>query len=146
MTKNFYTFHFQTMHPVLVFLSLLVLTILVDAVVWLSWSVNTLYKPAYRRAGLPWKPIALPGLGAWLSIAVGLYFFVLPRTREKKVTRWMMFLCGALFGAVVYGTYDFTTLSIFPHLPLSIILIDILWGSVLCGTVTVMVANLFIKK
>ena len=122
------------------FLFLLFVIMAIDIILWLSWSANVLYKPAYRRAGLPWKPSGLPGIGAWICIAIGLYFFVLPRIDTNTKHRLLSaFLMGALFGFVLYGTYDFTTLAIFPNLPPSIIVIDVLWGSLLCGTATFLV-------
>jgi uncharacterized membrane protein len=119
------------------FVFLLFLLVAIDLVIWLSWSVTKLYKPAYLRAGLPWRPHLLPGIGAWFCIALGIYIFVIPCIHQKKIkTWWQIFLVGALFGFVVYGTYNFTTLSIFPTLPFHIILLDVLWGSILCGAVS----------
>lgn len=132
--NTYYNIYYNIYSFALLFLIL----IGIDLVVWLSWSVAKLYKPAYLRTNLPWKPDFRPGIGAWFCIALGIFLFVIPHIHHKKInTWWRIFLLGALFGFVVYGTYDFTTLSIFPNLPSRIIIIDICWGSVLCGAATV---------
>lgn len=44
-------------------------------------------------------------------------------------------LWGALFGFFTYMTYDLTNLATLRNWPLKIVLIDILWGTVLCTLV-----------
>lgn len=42
---------------------------------------------------------------------------------------------GALFGFFAYATYDFTNLATLKDWPLKVVLVDVLWGAVLTGSV-----------
>ena len=44
-------------------------------------------------------------------------------------------LWGALFGFFTYATYDLTNLALLKDWPLNIVIVDILWGVVLCTIV-----------
>ncbi|MDH3884917.1 MAG: DUF2177 family protein, partial [Desulfobacterales bacterium] len=41
-------------------------------------------------------------------------------------------LWGALFGFFTYATYDLTNLALLKDWPLNIVIVDIIWGMVLC--------------
>ena len=43
---------------------------------------------------------------------------------------------GALFGAIAYATYDLTNLSTLQGWPWQVAAVDIVWGTVLTGTVS----------
>ena len=45
-------------------------------------------------------------------------------------------IAGALFGFFTYATYDLTNLATLKNWPLTIVFIDIIWGSVLTGIVS----------
>ena len=45
-------------------------------------------------------------------------------------------LRAAVFGAICYATYDLTNLAVLKDWPLSISIIDIVWGAVLTMAVT----------
>jgi uncharacterized membrane protein len=44
-------------------------------------------------------------------------------------------ILGALFGFFAYATYDLTNLATLKDWPLSIVIVDIIWGMVLTGSV-----------
>lgn len=44
---------------------------------------------------------------------------------------------GALFGLVTYAAYDLTNLATLEGFPLKVALVDLVWGTVLCATVSV---------
>ena len=46
-------------------------------------------------------------------------------------------LYGALFGLVTYATYDLTNLATVKDWPLLVTLVDLVWGSVLAASVSV---------
>lgn len=50
---------------------------------------------------------------------------------------WMALGLGAMFGLVTYATYDLTNLATLRDWPIAIVVVDILWGMVLCGAVSV---------
>ncbi len=49
---------------------------------------------------------------------------------------WMALGLGAMFGLVTYATYDLTNLATLRDWPIAIVIVDILWGMVLCGAVS----------
>jgi uncharacterized membrane protein len=45
------------------------------------------------------------------------------------------FLLGSTFGFFTYATYDLTNLATLKKWPVKVVLVDIVWGMILCGTV-----------
>ena len=68
----------------------------------------------------------------YLLIPAGLIFFVLPQLTAQS-SAGSAILRGALFGFVMYGIYDFTNLSVLEKWTLRITIVDMAWGTVLCG-------------
>lgn len=67
---------------------------------------------------------------------VGLmYFAIIPALKEGSLVQALIY--GALFGFFTYATYDLTNLATINDWPLTITLIDMVWGTVLCGLVSV---------
>ncbi len=44
-------------------------------------------------------------------------------------------LWGALFGFFTYATYDLTNMATIQEWPLKVVIVDILWGTILCSSV-----------
>ena len=68
-----------------------------------------------------------------MYIAGILIFAVLPGIAKDSVRHAALW--GALFGFFTYATYDLTNLALLKDWPLNIVLVDILWGVVLCSVV-----------
>ena len=68
-----------------------------------------------------------------MYIAGILIFAVLPGIAKDSVRHAAMW--GALFGFFTYATYDLTNLALLKDWPLNIVVVDILWGVVLCTAV-----------
>ncbi len=69
--------------------------------------------------------------------ALGLtYFAIYPAV--TKGTYATALVLGALFGFFTYMTYDLTNLSTLKGWPVSLVIVDILWGVVLSSTVTIL--------
>ena len=68
-----------------------------------------------------------------LSIAGILFFAVVPAIDEGSWTKAL--LLGAAFGFFTYMTYDLTNLATLQGWPVTLVVVDIAWGTVLCGTV-----------
>lgn len=65
---------------------------------------------------------------------VGIFIFaILPAAEKNSLTHAAIY--GALFGFFTYATYDLTNLATLKNWPLTIVFIDIIWGSILTGTV-----------
>ena len=89
-----------------------------------------------RRAGESLSPRIFPSVLVWMLIALGVLLFVLPKIESKGLTI-EGFLWGALFGLVLYGVYDLTNYAILDRWSLSMTVLDIIWGTILCGTMAI---------
>lgn len=66
---------------------------------------------------------------------IGIIFFaVQPALQTESWSKAMIY--GALFGFFTYATYDLTNLATIKDWPLTVTVIDIIWGTVLCGIVS----------
>ncbi len=64
-----------------------------------------------------------------------LYFATVPGLRASD---WQIALLnGALFGFFCYATYDLTNMATIKDWPLIIVIVDIIWGTVLTGSVAI---------
>lgn len=71
----------------------------------------------------------------YLIFLVGLtYFAIYPAVLESSVGRAL--LLGALFGFFTYATYDLTNLATLKDWPLTVVLVDMLWGTILGALVS----------
>jgi len=71
----------------------------------------------------------------YLIFVVGISIFaVYPAINRGSV--YHAILMGALFGFFTYATYDLTNLATLKDWPLTIVIIDIIWGSVLSAIVS----------
>ncbi len=61
-------------------------------------------------------------------------FAIYPSVNKGSV--YNAILMGALFGFFTYATYDLTNLATLKGWPISIVIIDIIWGSVLSSVVS----------
>ncbi len=68
-----------------------------------------------------------------MYIAGILIFAVLPGVAKDSLRHAALW--GALFGFFTYATYDLTNLALLKDWPLNIVVVDILWGVVLCTVV-----------
>jgi uncharacterized membrane protein len=65
-----------------------------------------------------------------------LFFAVLPALREQS---WSIALLnGAVLGALCYATYDLTNMATISQWPLIVVIVDIIWGIVLTGSVSLL--------
>ena len=72
----------------------------------------------------------------YLLFLVGLVVFVIAPAVEKE--SWVRALTlGALFGLISYATYDLTNLATLKDWPLALTMVDLTWGMVLAGAVSV---------
>ncbi len=115
------------------------LLLLMD-LLWLGWLARDYYFEQLgdlaRHEGERFAPNWVSGMLVYILIPTGLLLFVLPRLQPPcslgKAWCW-----GALFGIVLYGVYDLTNHAVLDHWPVSIVILDLVWGAILCGTVSV---------
>jgi len=107
--------------------------------VWLSKIAKSFYLDnlsghvALKDGALvPYLP-AIPLV--YIVAVIGIWAFALP----KATSLGTAFLWGALLGFVMYAFYDFTNLATLKNYPWSLTLVDIVWGTLLVGTVTTII-------
>lgn len=111
----------------------------IDAV-WLG----VLAKDFYRKylGHLTGHPNWIAAIITYLILVAGILIFVFPRAQGNP--KQALFY-GALFGLAAYGVYDFTNLATIKNWPLVVSLVDVIWGSMVCG-LTALVAVTIINR
>lgn len=104
--------------------------------VWLGFFAKNFYreKLAFIFTGeISWPPAIIFYL---LYIGGLLFFAVLPALRDQS---WATAsIQGALLGGLCYATYDLTNMATIKQWPLIVVIVDIIWGVVLTGSVSVL--------
>ena len=78
----------------------------------------------------------------FLFIAGLVFFVILPALDRDAVTYAL--LVGGLFGLLTYATYDLTNLATLKDWPITITIIDLIWGTAL-GAATSTIAFLIVR-
>ena len=74
-----------------------------------------------------------PALLFYAIFLMGLIFFVVNPNQDNTLLN--VFLIGAFYGLVTYGTYDLTVYASMNIFSLKLVVADILWGMFLSGAV-----------
>lgn len=103
---------------------------------WLTLVAKTFYAK-YLGFLMAKNPQLFPAFLFYLIFIAGIIFFVVIPALDKN--RWLHVLyAGAFFGLVTYATYDLTNLATLKDWPLIITLVDLLWGTLLSATVSIL--------
>jgi uncharacterized membrane protein len=79
----------------------------------------------------------------YLLFIIGILIFaVAPALEAQSVMKALVL--GALFGFFAYATYDFTNLATLKDWPVVVVVVDVIWGAVLSGSVAT--ASFYIGK
>ena len=99
---------------------------------WLGLVANKFYQ---SQLGFLLGPVNWPAaIVFYLLYIVGIIIFAVhPALIAGSFGKAV--LLGALFGFFAYATYDFTNLATIKDWPLLVTLVDLVWGSVLTGSV-----------
>lgn len=103
--------------------------------IWLAIVARKFYLSqlgALMKTNINW-PIAIL---FYLVFIVGLIIFVISPAIEKKSIIYALIM-GGLFGFFTYATYDLTNLATLKNWPLSLSIIDMIWGSILAASVSI---------
>ena len=111
-----------------------VVTFLVIDLIWLGVVARSFYQAQIghlMRANVNWAAAIL----FYLVFVSGIVVLVVwPAIEHQSVTRAI--ILGGLLGLVTYAAYDLTNLATLEGFPLKVALVDLLWGMVLCATVS----------
>ena len=78
------------------------------------------------------SPMLLPAAGFYLAYVAGLVYLVSAPAMAASDPGAAL-LKGAILGAMAYGTYEFTSMSVMRDWSWSMVLTDTAWGTVLTG-------------
>ena len=117
------------------FNALYLLSLPIFFIIDLLW-LGVIAKSFYRdRIGHLMEISWAPAIVFYLIFLLGLTYFA---TYPALAGGWKTaLLLGALFGFFTYATYELTNLATLKDWPLSLVLVDIAWGTVLGGLVAV---------
>ena len=99
-------------------------------VFWIYFVATPMYK---QEVGSLMELKIPPALIFYVVFLLGLIFFVINPNLSN--TLFNVFLIGAFFGLVTYGTYDLTVYASMNIFSLKLVIADILWGMFLSGSV-----------
>lgn len=107
------------------------LVMLAVDLVWLGVIAKSLYAQAigHLMSDEPYLPAALL---FYAIFPLGLMIFAVAPVGAPTGWRTAL-LMGGLFGFFAYATYDLTNLTTLRNWPISLALIDIAWGTFICG-------------
>lgn len=119
------------------YLIALIVFSLID-VVWLVFISRKLYREKIGHLMADKVNVPAAVIFYLLFIAAMVFFVINPAAERQSVLYALG--AGALFGLVTYGTYDLTNLATLRNWPVSMTVIDLIWGSFVtastCGLTT----------
>jgi uncharacterized membrane protein len=117
---------------VIVYLITVPIFFLID-LIWLGLVAKDFYK---RHLGYLMRPEVnwAAAISFYLLFIVGIVIFaVKPALEAQSPMRALIY--GALFGFFTYATYDLTNLATLKDWPWIVTMVDLAWGTSLCGAV-----------
>ncbi len=127
------------------FIKLFLIALPVFFIIDIVWLVLVAKKFYQDQIGFLMKPDInwFAAIIFYLLFIAGLVIFVISPAVEKH--SWVhALLFGALFGLITYATYDLTNLATLKDWPLLVTVVDLIWGSVLASSIsliTYLIAN-----
>jgi uncharacterized membrane protein len=104
--------------------------------IWLSKIAKNFYLENLKSHVVMENGSLVPYLPAiplvYIVAVIGIWVFAIP----KADSMGNAFMWGALLGFVMYAFYDFTNLATLKDYPWSLTIVDMIWGTLLVGTVT----------
>ena len=119
------------------FIKLFFIALPVFFVIDMVWLVLVAKKFYQDQIGFLMKPDInwFAAIIFYLLFIAGLVIFVISPAVEKH--SWVHALVfGALFGLITYATYDLTNLATLKDWPLLVTVVDLIWGSVLASSIS----------
>lgn len=112
-----------------------VLIFLVIDLVWLGLVAKNFYQK--YLGGLMGEVNWYAAIGFYLLFIVGILIFALIPSLNAGDWQKALIL-GGLFGLMTYATYDLTNLATLKNWPLLVTVVDMIWGTVLSASVSVL--------
>lgn len=113
----------------------------IDAL-WLGLVAPRFYKAQIGHL-MAERPNFIAALIFYLLFIIGVVYFVVnPAIEAQSITK--VLVAGALFGFMTYATYDLTNLATLKDWPITVTIVDLIWGtslSTLIGLFTYLIYN-----
>ena len=128
------------------YLSAFAIFLIID-LIWLGFIAKDLYAKYLgfiMAKNINWTAAII----FYMIFVGGILFFVVNPAIEKNSLSYALF-AGAAFGFITYATYDLTNLATLESWPLFITIVDLIWGSFLSASTSVvsfLVIKTFILK
>ena len=107
---------------------------LIIDLIWLGVVARSFYQGQMghlMRANVNWAA----AMAFYLIFVSGIVMLVVWPAIERQSLAHAVLL-GALLGLVTYAAYDLTNLATLEGFPLTVALVDLVWGTVLCASVS----------
>lgn len=120
------------------FIKLFLIALPVFFIIDMAWLVLIARNFYQKQLGFLMKPDIgwFAAISFYLLFIAGLIVFVIAPAIEKN--SWSHALIfGAFFGLVTYATYDLTNLATLKDWPVLVTIVDLIWGSVLAASISV---------
>lgn len=101
--------------------------------IWLGYVSRNFYKTQLHHLLSPEVNWTAAFLFYFVYIVGIIFFAVRPGLEAESLIRTC--LLGALFGFFTYATYDLTNLATLRNWPITVVIVDIAWGTLLCTLV-----------
>jgi uncharacterized membrane protein len=114
------------------FLSLIVLVfvLLILDLIWINIFMKSRYESMMNKIlNKPMKFRYLPAIFSYIIMIIGIYYFAV----KDKETSLKALIDGCFLGFVMYGVYDATLYTVLPINDISTGLLDVMWGTFVCG-------------
>ncbi|MBX3039028.1 MAG: DUF2177 family protein [Anaerolineales bacterium] len=100
---------------------------------WLGLVAPSFYRSQIRHLMADNANFLAAGI-FYLLYIYGLLFFVVDPAVKKSDSNYL--IRGALFGLITYATYDLTNFATLRDWTLLVTVVDMVWGTILCGVTT----------
>ncbi len=105
---------------------------------WLLSTIDLVYRKNIGHL-MATNAVLTPAIFFYFLYSLGVTIFVImPAVQYSQKSLAEVFLYGALFGLVAYGTYDLTNHAVLREWPLVITIVDMLWGAFMTGTMSLL--------
>lgn len=112
--------------------SVILVTLGLDSI-WLGLIAKDFYilqtRAFARVQNGSYAPLMWSAALVYLFIPTGALYF----SSRESGDRWHAVFRGAVFGIVLYGTYEFTNLALVRDWPMEMAAVDLVWGTFLCA-------------
>jgi uncharacterized membrane protein len=116
-------------------------TMLIIDGIWLGIMMQRFYKKQMGDLVAKNANFVAAGLFYVLYVA-GLVYLIIAPALENKISLGETFIRGAVFGLVAYATYDLTNQATLKNWPTIVTVVDLIWGTLLTGTVAVIAVKI----